>query len=126
MTTTTSVALPEIVEPDLVILLAAITAMYSGTVAGGAEEVPGLLVHFSPQVGGLTEDSAKPLNDAGADPPESEFSFHHPDPHHWTSSDVLTVVFLSPITNEPWASTVGEITVAAVVPLLPSWFSSPP
>ena len=72
MTTTSSTALPEIVERDLVILLAATTSMYSGTVAGGAEEVPGLLVHFSPQVGGLTEDSAKPLNDAGADPPESD------------------------------------------------------
>lgn len=53
MTTTTVGALPEIVEPDLVIELDAITTMYCGTVAGGPELFPGWLVHRSPQLGGL-------------------------------------------------------------------------
>ena len=44
------------------------------------------VVQVSPQVGGLGEDSAKPLKSDGARPPESEFSFHQFEPHHSTSA----------------------------------------
>ena len=69
---------PEIVGPDLVIELEAITAMNGGTVAGGGELFPGWVTQVPPQVGGVKlVSSAKPLNAAGAAPPLSEFSVAH-------------------------------------------------
>src|SRR5439155_15356981 len=86
-TTASLGALPEIVEPDWVILLAPITSMYSGTVAGGPELLPVFVVQVSPHCGGLGDELAKPLKADGAGPPESEFSFHQFEPHHSTSEN---------------------------------------
>src|SRR5438128_1110527 len=63
--------LPEICEPDLVIELDTITAMYAGRGGfGGPALFPGSVLQLVPHAGvfGL---SAKPLNEAGAAPPLS-------------------------------------------------------
>jgi hypothetical protein len=86
LTTASLGALPVIVKPDRAILLAPITPMYSGTIAGGPELLPVLVVHCLLHSGGLDAVSAKPLKAAGGGPPESEFSFHQFEPHHSTSS----------------------------------------
>jgi hypothetical protein len=74
---------PEIVEPDWVMLDDTMIAMYPGIVAGGGVELPGSVDQFTPQVGdgGV---SSKPLNAAGAVPPERELSFHHRAPQNVT------------------------------------------
>ena len=67
--------LPAIVEPDFVAVLAAIAAMYDGTVLGGPELLPGPLVHVPPQSTGFgAVELAKPLKLLGAWPPLREFS----------------------------------------------------
>jgi hypothetical protein len=54
--------LPEIVEPDCVIELAAITVMKGGRLLGGPELLPVPLVHVPPQAGGFgLVELAKPL-----------------------------------------------------------------
>src|SRR3989442_1783973 len=92
--------LPDMVEPDLVIELDAITAMKAGTVAGGPELFPGSVVHVPPQVGGaVLVVSAKPLKAAGAGPPLSELTFAHCAPQKVTA--LPTVASTLPITKEP-------------------------
>ena len=60
---------PLSIWPDFVIKLETITVMSAGTVAGGCELLPGLLIHVPPQVGGFGfGELAKPLKLAG-DPP---------------------------------------------------------
>ncbi len=80
------------VDPDFVAELATITAMYSGTVAGGFELLPESVVHVPPHVGGLVlVCAANPLKPAGAEPPLSWFDDHHCEPQNviW----LPTVVF---------------------------------
>ena len=77
--------LPEIVGPDFVIELATMTAMNCGTLLGGPELLPGLLVQVPPQIAGLgLVERAKPLKALGAGPPLSEFSFAHCAPQNVT------------------------------------------
>jgi hypothetical protein len=45
--------LPEMTDPDLVIELATMTLMVEGTVDGGLELLPGLVLHVPPQFAGL-------------------------------------------------------------------------
>jgi hypothetical protein len=62
-----------IVGPDFVTELLTITVINDGTVAGGPELLPGLLVQAPPQVGGLgLVEEVKPLKLLGAVPPLSE------------------------------------------------------
>src|SRR2546422_320669 len=91
---------PEMVAPDLVIELDAITAMNGGTLAGGPELFPGSVAHVPPQAGGVVlVISAKPLNAAGAGPPLSELTFAHFAPQKVTA--VPTAESRLPITKEP-------------------------
>jgi hypothetical protein len=70
--------LPAIAEPDFVIELDTMTAMYGEMLAGGPELLPGSLTQALPQPGKLVvADSAKPLKLAGAGPLLSEFYFAH-------------------------------------------------
>jgi hypothetical protein len=64
---------PEIVEPLFWTELATMTAMNCGTVAGGVELPPGLLVQLPPQAG-LVLLPSKPLNELGPDPPLIDYS----------------------------------------------------
>ena len=66
------------VEPDFVIALDTITAIYVGTAAGGFELLPGSVVHDAPVDAGVVElRLANPLNAGGAAPPVKEFRFAH-------------------------------------------------
>ena len=80
---------PEIVLPDFATELETSTPMYSGTLAGGAELLPGLVVHGPAHAaGGVLVGSAtvaaKPLNAAGAVPPDRLFCVHQSSAHHVT------------------------------------------
>src|SRR5512132_2484820 len=92
-------ALPEIDEPDLLIELETITAMYGGSgPAGGCGLLPGPVVQFVPQFT-VTGVFSKPLNAAGAVPPVRPFNFQHCEPQPGTA--VPTVAFWFPITQFP-------------------------
>src|SRR5437762_10694398 len=94
---TTCVVLPEICDPDFVILLETITAMYAGNGPAGGELLPpGSVVQSAPQEGGVAA-FAKPLNEAGAAPPLRTFTFDHCDPQNVTEP----VAVLSPTTKPP-------------------------
>lgn len=70
--------LPEIVGPDFVMELLTITVINEGTLAGGPELLPGLLVHAPPQIAGLgLVELVKPLKPLGPGPPLSELKFAH-------------------------------------------------
>src|ERR1044071_3237269 len=98
--------LPEIVEPDCVMELAAITVMRGGRLLGGPELLPGLLVHVPPQSAGFgSVDWAKPLKLLGAVPPLKEFSWAHCAPQNVTW--LPTTAFSSPITKFPSKVGVG-------------------
>src|SRR6266849_6234618 len=91
--------LPEIVEPDWLIELETITAMYAGSgPAGGGVLLPGSVDQLTPHVT-VAGVSSKPLNSAGAAPPLRLFSFHHWAPQKVTA--VPTAALLSPITKLP-------------------------
>ena len=83
------------VEPDLVTLPDAITAMNCGTVSGGCELLPGRLVQCPPQLAGTI--SVKPLNESGAAPPLRVLSFAHFAPQNVTVFPGIALP--SPITN---------------------------
>lgn len=69
---------PEIAGPDLVIELVTMTAINEGTLGGGPELLPGLLVQTPPQRGGFgLVELAKPLKLEGAGPPLKELRFAH-------------------------------------------------
>jgi hypothetical protein len=73
--------LPEIVEPDFVALLVAITLIKEGTLAGGPELFPGSFFHVPPHVGvAVLVELAKPLNVDGAALMLSPFCFDHCEP----------------------------------------------
>jgi hypothetical protein len=94
--------LPEIVEPDLLIELDTITAIWSGTEPGGFELLPGSVTHVSPHFAGLCGMLlAKPLKLAGAVRPLSELSVLHCAPQKVTLVPIAE--FRSPITNDPLA-----------------------
>src|SRR5436190_17073478 len=70
--------LPAIVEPDFVAVLAAIAAMYDGTVLGGPELLLGPLFHVPPRLGGsVLVELANPLKLDGAGPPLNAFDLSH-------------------------------------------------
>lgn len=70
--------LPVIVAPDCVAELATRTVINGGTLFGGRELLPGLLVQEPPQAGGFgLVELAKPLKPEGAEPPLSVFRFAH-------------------------------------------------
>ena len=72
--TTNIEMLPEIVEPDWVMELAAITVMNGGRVLGGPELLPVELVHVPPHEAGFgLMELAKPLKLWGAVPALREF-----------------------------------------------------
>lgn len=72
-------------EPDFVIELDTSTVMYDATLLGGPELLPGSLAQLPPQVGGaVLVEFAKPLKLDGAEPPLSEFNFHHCAPQNVT------------------------------------------
>lgn len=71
--------LPLIVEPLFVIELETIMPMNGGTVAGGLELFPGLLVQVPPQVG-VVIPSSNPLNALGAAPPVMGLFCDHCEP----------------------------------------------
>src|SRR5438445_5550721 len=88
---------PEIVEPDCEIELETITPISAGSGgAGGGGLLPGAVVQLTPHAG-LAGALAKPLNAAGALPPESELTFHHCAPQKVTEP----VALWSPTTNAP-------------------------
>jgi hypothetical protein len=63
------------VGPDFVIELLTITVINDGTVAGGPELLPGLLVQAPSQIAGFgLVELVKPLKLLGAVPPLSKFS----------------------------------------------------
>jgi hypothetical protein len=73
---------PEMIGPDLVIVLETTASTVLGSVAGGFELLPRSVVHVLPHVaGGL---SMKPLNEGGANPVLRGFSFHHCAPQKAT------------------------------------------
>ncbi len=75
--------LPEMVFLDFVTVLATITAIYDGALAGGLALLPGLLVQVAPQEGDVVlRVVANPLKAAGTEPPERLLSFCHCAPHH--------------------------------------------
>jgi hypothetical protein len=92
--------LPEIVEPDLLIELAAITVMVLGTEFGGGALLPGSVFHVPGQEAGLgVVKRAKPLKVFGAAPPLRVLAFDH-----WAPQNVTffpTTAFRSPITKLP-------------------------
>ena len=97
---TTFGMLPEIVDPDCVIELATMTFMNDGTLLGGPELLPGLLVQAPPQIGGFGLAAlAKPLKPAGAGPPLSELRSAHCSPQNVTR--LPTTALPSPITKLP-------------------------
>src|SRR5947209_3779943 len=95
---------PEMIGPDLVIVVetTAFTVLWS--VDGGFELLPGSVVQVSPQAaGGL---SMKPLKEGGAKPVLRGFSFHHWAPQKATW--LPTGRFWPPITN------VGVVSARAL------------
>ena len=91
---------PEMVEPDFVIELEAITAMKGGALAGGPELFPGSVLQLPPQAGGaVLVWSAKPLKALGAGPPLSELTLAHCAPQKVT--ELPMAALRSPITKEP-------------------------
>src|SRR3989442_15991149 len=97
-TTTIPITLPEIAEPDCVIELDTITAMYAGMVAGGPELLAGRVVHVPPGIGGFVlVASAKPLKLAGTEPPLNEFNLSHCAPQKVTRLPITAS--RSPMTN---------------------------
>jgi hypothetical protein len=95
---------PEIVEPDLIALLATRVPMYDGTVAVGGGLVPPEVDHGPPHgtggvlVGKLTF-TAKPLKADGAPPPDSWLAFDHWLPHQVTVPPPAALEL--PTTNAP-------------------------
>ena len=72
-------------EPDLVIELETMTAMYSGTLSGGPVLLPESLVQVPPQLGGwVLVEFAKPLKLEDAEPPLNEFGVPHCAPQKVT------------------------------------------
>src|SRR5690349_3439712 len=109
----TCTVLPEIVEPNWLILLETTTETYAGNgPGGGGVLLPGSAVQALPQAAtaGL---ASKPLKLAGAKPPVNEFSFRHCAPQKVTG--VPTAALLSPITKLP----PKAVTVSVSAPHLP-------
>jgi hypothetical protein len=92
--------LPEIVEPDLEIELAAITLMVGPTVGGGEALLPGSVFQVPPQAGGLGIGIlAKPLKAVGALPPLMGFNLAHCELQKVTCWPITAS--LSPMTKLP-------------------------
>src|SRR6266404_3593474 len=98
---------PVIVEPDIVIELAAITVMKAGMLGGGPELLPGSLAHVPPQMAGSgIRELAKPLKLRGAgEALLSEFNRAHCAPQNVTW--LPTTALRSPITKLPGKLGVG-------------------
>src|SRR5919199_958543 len=108
---------PWIVEPVLVIVLETITAMNSGSGAGGGcPLLPGGAVQFVPHVtvGGFV---SKPLNEAGAPPPLRLLRLDHCAPQKVNAVPIAAL--LSPITKLPPVATTQKTNVEVEALLLP-------
>ena len=104
--TTNIEMLPEIVEPDCVMELAAITVMKGGRLFGGWELLPVPLVHVPPQAAGFgSVELAKPLKLLGAVPPLREFNERQCAPQNVTWLPITA--FSSPMTKFPSKVGVG-------------------
>src|SRR2546422_6148765 len=109
---------PEMVGPDLVTGLEAITAMKGGTLAGGPELFPGSVIQLPPQVGGaVLVWSANPLKARGAGPPLRELTFAHCAPQKVTV--LPTAALRSPITKEPLLRKAKSVIFATKASKLP-------
>jgi hypothetical protein len=92
--------LPEIVEPDFVMELDAITARYDGTLLGGPELLAGSLVQVPPWAGGFVlVEFANPLKLDGAEPPVRLFDLFHCESQNVTW--LPTTALRSPMTKLP-------------------------
>src|SRR4051794_25494470 len=104
---------PEIVLPFLSMLPATIASITGGNgPAGGSELLPGPVVHEPPQP--PVTSLAKPLNAAGAVPPESVLSFHHCAPQNVTCDPVAALP--SPMTKRS-AAPAGAASASAAPPV---------
>jgi hypothetical protein len=96
------------VEPDCEVELETTTAMNAGNgPGGGGVLLPVSVIQLVPQ-DAEAGVSSKPLNDAGAGPPLSVFSFDHWAPQKVTS--VPIAAFPSPITKLPPGVTANTVT----------------
>jgi len=103
LTTTISVTVPDITDPDCETEPTTTTAMKDGTVTGGPELFPGSEDHVDPQVAGVVlRVSAKPLKLFGAGAPLNELLSAHWAPQKF--ADAPRVALLSPMTKAPLAS----------------------
>src|SRR6476660_610464 len=104
---------PEIVLPSLLTSLETIASITGGSgPAGGSELLPGSVVHEPPQL--PVTSLAKPLNAAGAAPPERVLSFHHCAPQKVTCEPVAALP--SPMTNAS-AALAGAASASAAPPV---------
>src|SRR2546421_2270984 len=106
---------PLIVLPDCETELATTTPMYEGTVSGGFPLFPGRAVNAVPHSsGGLIDGSvtpeAKPLNEAGAWPPERLFRLDHEWLHQVTVFEPAPATVASPRVNAPRLGKAKTIT----------------
>lgn len=85
------------VEPDFVIALETMTAMFVGMVAGGFELLPGRLIQVLPHAGNAVP-SSNPLNPFGAEPPLIGLFCDHCEPQKFTL-ELLDILTKFPITN---------------------------
>src|SRR5687768_12922839 len=120
---TTFATSPEMVAPSFWTERAPITAINSGTVAGGRETAPGELVQRLPHFGGLSSVwLAKPKKLGGAGPSLGAFSWCQLGPEKVTD---VSSAFWFPITNAPCGRRVIESTVAPHAPELAVCIGSP-
>ncbi len=100
-------------DPDFVIRLVTMTAMYDGAVAGGAALLPPDVVHVPPATGGVLERVlAKPLNAAVGLPPDSLFAFAQDDDQNVTVAP--TTAERSPTTKAPRPRYVKTVVPPAI------------
>ena len=102
------------VEPVFVILLATITAIVAGMVAGGPELLPGSVFQVPAQVA-IPAVFSKPLKLEGALPPESVLLVAHCDPQKLTFDPTAGAGTL-PMTKTPPAGNGIRVLVMVQVP----------
>src|SRR2546421_9118471 len=98
--------------------LETITPMYCGTVAGGFELLPGLLVHVPPHVG-VVVPSSNPLKAFGAAPLVIGLFCDHCAPQKVTVAPPVRLARL-PTTNSPPAGNWNAVQASPI----PSWLVS--
>src|SRR5262245_15282273 len=100
--------LPLIVEADFTSVLATITPMYAGMLAGGLDRLPGSVLHVPPAFGGFAlVQFAKPRKLAFAFGPLMKLLFSHCAPQNITELPLIAP--RSPITKAPVPTNVYTI-----------------